>query len=118
MISKAKLERDSQRADRIVVRLPAPGMRISDADELRVSDMQEVPMSDLGSPNAIQDLSVARDGDRLHSTLLLKRCAVIQEGVEYVATRALTGRVHHGIEASIGWKLFIEMEGAGRDSFP
>lgn len=32
--SKAKLERDTQRADRVVVRLPAPAMQITDADEI------------------------------------------------------------------------------------
>jgi len=73
--------------------------------------------SSCGSPNAIQDLPVAGHCDRLHASLLLKRSAVVQEGVEHVTTRALTRHVHHGTNVSIPWEFLRELEGASRDAF-
>jgi hypothetical protein len=117
MIAKAKLERDTQRADRVVVRLPAPNMRISDADELGVCDMQEVSMANRGPPNAIQDLSVSRNGDRLHSTLPLKRHAVIEERIKHVTTRALPEGAHDSLKVPIAGELLSELESTRRDMF-
>jgi len=50
--------------------------------------MQKVSMANHGPPNAIQDLFISCNSDRL----LLKRHAVIQESFEHLTTRALTGR--------------------------
>lgn len=53
-------------------------------------------MANRPSLNPIQDLLIARNGDRLHATLLPKGSAVAQERVEHVTARALGGRPHHG----------------------
>jgi hypothetical protein len=79
--------------------------------------MQKVSMADRWSPNAIQDLSVARQCDRLHATLPMQRITVIQERVEHVTTRALAGCAHDTIKVSIRRKLLGELEAARRDSF-
>jgi hypothetical protein len=63
VVAVAKREGATERADRVVVRLLIPMLRVGDLQELRMSDSEERQLADVGPPDVIEDLAMRGQGE-------------------------------------------------------